>query len=172
MPDNALSILEAAQGLQYFRPKAGEYEASDIEVTGNRFTGSMAPIAWVGSKNGHVHHNTIYLPEKWVGRILQENTEEPFKPCSDGRFDNNVIVYDRRVRVFFNVGGKTAPDSFSFRGNAWFQLGGENPPRPQLPTTETNGVYQVDPQLENAGTEVMRVTTSDERVKGKGADLD
>ena len=162
----------ASTGLQYFRPKAGEYEAIDIEVTGNRFVGSLAPIAWVGSTGGYVHHNTIYLPEKWVGRILQENTAERFKPCTKGRFENNLIVYDRRVRVFFNVGGKTDPDSFSFSGNAWFQLGVGDATvrRPRLPVPETGGVYQVDPDLESAGTAEMRVANTDRRLVSKGAD--
>ena len=162
--------LGGSTGIDFFRPVSAAYEATDIEVTGNRFVGSMAPIAWVGSKNGHVHHNTIYLPEKWAGRILQENTAERFEPCSDGTFENNLIVYDRRVRVFFNVGGKTDPESFSFKNNAWFQIDAEETvPQPRLPVTETGGVYQIDPMLESTETAMMKSTSQDASLNGKGA---
>ena len=56
--------LGGSTGLRFFRPKLRGYEAKNITVAGNRFVGSMAPVAWVTSDGGYVHHNTIVLPAK------------------------------------------------------------------------------------------------------------
>ncbi len=125
-------------GLPYFRPPAEDYEATRIEVAGNTFHGSMGPIAWATAKGGHVHHNTFLYPEKWVVRILQENNGVPFAPSQGGRFEFNVVVCDQRVSVPVNVGGGTAPETFSFQNNYWLTT---NRRVPQLPTKEKNGVH-------------------------------
>jgi hypothetical protein len=155
-------------GLAYFRPAVGDFEAKGITVAGNRFSGSVAPVAWVTAIGGHVHHNTIYLPEKWVARILQETKDSRFKACQGGVFERNLVVYDERVRVFVNVGPNTDPDSFTFRGNAWFPLKGGR--RPVLPVREKGGIFGVDPKLENPGTASMRIRSPDPRLRGIGAD--
>ena len=160
--------LGGSTGLQYFRPKAGKWEASRITVAGNRFVGGVTPIAWVGAEGGVFRQNTVYLPGKWVLRILQENTAPQFAPCRNGVFQQNLIVFDRRVTVFANVGPNTAPGSFKFRRNAWFQVDGRA--RPRLPAAETEGVYQVDPRLADTDTAKMRKTSRDARLKGIGAD--
>jgi hypothetical protein len=102
----------------------------------------MSPIAWVTAKGGHVHHNTIIFPEKWILRILQETKDTNFKPCHGGIFENNLIIYDSQVDVFVNVGPQTAPETFKFRNNAWHQVGGSGR-KPVLPTPEENGIYNV-----------------------------
>ncbi|MEZ5301068.1 MAG: right-handed parallel beta-helix repeat-containing protein [Verrucomicrobiales bacterium] len=157
--------LGGSTGLEYFRPKVGAFEASEIEVAGNLFIGSLAPVAWVNADGGHVHHNTIVDPEKWVVRILQENQGDGFKPCQGGVFEDNLIVFDRRVNVFANVGGGTAPETFRFRGNAWFERGAARQRKPALPGAEAGGVYGVDPQLDAAGA----AKSGDARLMGKGA---
>jgi hypothetical protein len=160
--------LGGGTGLQFFRPKVDDYEAKDIEVAGNRFVGSMAAIAWVSASGGHVHHNTIYLPEKWVGRILQEASDERFKPCHGGVFDHNLIVFDKRVRTFVNVGPNTDPESFTFEANAWFQIDGNT--KPKLPVRESDGIYRRDPELKDAGTATMAIGSKDRRLRRIGAD--
>jgi len=161
--------LGGSTGLAYFRPPDAAWEARDIEVAGNRFVGSVAPIAWVGIDQGHVHHNTLYLPEKWVARILQENTQERFGRCRNGRFEHNLIVFDRRVRVSVNVGPNTQPGTFLFQGNAWFDL--ENPRRMlKLPVEEKGGVAGVDPELSGIETGELKIGSRDPRLKGVGAD--
>ena len=134
--------LGGSTGLQYFRPGVDDYEATDIMVAGNRFIGSMSPLAWVTAKGGHVHHNTIILPEKWILRILQETKDAKFKPCHGGIFENNLILYNSKVDVFVNIGPQTAPQTFRFRNNAWHQVDGSGR-KPVLPTTEENGLYNV-----------------------------
>jgi hypothetical protein len=158
--------LGGSTGLQYFRPEVGDCEAREITVAGNRFAGGLCALAWVTADGGRVHHNTIYLPEKWVLRVLQETSDGKFKPCRAGVFERNLVVFDRRVSTFVNVGPGTQPESFVFRENAWFEAGGSR--RPQLPVEETGSVCGVDPKIEKPGTAEMRAT--EPKVAGYGAD--
>lgn len=161
--------LGGSTGLEFFRPKPGAWEAERITVAGNRFSGSMAPVAFVGSDACRVARNTIHLPEKWVLRILQEQTAAGFLPCRGGVFEENLIVTDGRVSVFANVGGGTAPETFTFRRNAWWRDDGAAV-NPQLPDAEKDGVRGVDPKLADAGSETMRITSKDAKLRGIGAD--
>ena len=134
--------LGGSTGLRFFRPNVQDYEAKNITVAGNRFVGSIAPIAWVTSDGGYVHHNTIILPEKWVLRILQESRDARFKPCHDGVFERNLVVFDSRIQVFVNVGPRTSPETFRFHRNAWHDL--DRYREPSLPVPETGSIYLRD----------------------------
>ena len=158
--------LGGSTGLQYFRPKPGEFEARRITVAGNRFVGSVAPVAFVNADASRVARNTIVQPVKWVLRILQEQRAEGFLPCRGCAFEENLVVVDERVTVTVNVGPGTAPETFTFRRNAW--SGGAA--RPSLPAPEADGVYGVDPKLEAIGTPEMRATSRDAKLRGIGAD--
>ena len=147
-------------GLPYFRPAPAGYEATRIEVAGNQFFGGMAPIAWATAQGGRVHHNTILFPEKWVLRILQENNGEGFEPSSGGRFESNVVVYGDSVRVAVNVGGGTAPETFSFENNFWFTPASQ-PPR--LPTEEKGG------ELDSNNEGDLQSLLKEQAEKGRGA---
>ncbi len=131
--------LGGSTGLAYFRPRVDSFEAKQIEIAGNRFVGGVAPVAWVTADGGRVYRNTIILPDKWVLRILQETQDPRFTPCRGGVFEDNLVVFDDRVRVFVNIGPGTAPKTFVFRGNAWCDLQGRR--QPVLPTPETDGIY-------------------------------
>jgi hypothetical protein len=134
-------------GAKYFRPAGATYEARNVTVEGCRFVGGVVPVSYVGVDGAVVRYNTIVRPEKWVARILQENTGEPMTPSRNGRFERNLVVYRRAsVATAVNVGPKTAPDTFTFRDNFWYC---EDRPasRPDLPTREPGGVYGVDPKL-------------------------
>ncbi|MBN1125790.1 MAG: right-handed parallel beta-helix repeat-containing protein [Sedimentisphaerales bacterium] len=133
--------LGGSTGLEYFRPRVDDYEAKDIEIAGNHFAGSMTPVAWVTADGGWIHHNTIKQPGKWVLRILQETKDTRFKPCHDGLFENNLIIFDSRVKTFVNIGPGTAPETFHFHHNAWFDM--EDDRKPALPTPETDGIYHL-----------------------------
>jgi hypothetical protein len=159
--------LGGSTGLKFFRPKLRDYEARAIEVSGNHFVGSMAPIAYVTSVDCVVRRNTFIRPEKWVIRILQEQPTDKFKPCQKGLFENNLIVFDRRVRTFVNVGSNTKPETFSFGKNAWFCTDGNR--RPSLPSKEIKGVYQIDPKLDSPETPDIKVRSKDPRLRDVGA---
>tara|TARA_R110002096_G_scaffold91625_20_gene207368 strand:- start:2706 stop:3884 length:1179 start_codon:yes stop_codon:yes gene_type:complete len=149
--------LGGSTGLPYFRPPDATWEARDVEIAGNRFVGSMAPIAWVGCDNGHVHRNTIYLPEKWVVRILQENVDPRFGHCRAGTFEHNLIVFDRRVRVFANVGGNTQLDTFLVRHNAWFCLDQPHRRPTGLPGEPVDEITGTNPELSDPGQPTMQI---------------
>jgi hypothetical protein len=159
--------LGGSTGKAYFRPQGVDYEAADIEVAGNRFVGGMAPVAFVTSIRGHVHHNTFVHPEKWVLRILQEQPVESYRSCGEGVFENNLVLFDDRVRTFVNVGPHTRPKTFVFRRNAWFDTKGAR--RPVLPEKETNGVYGVDPKLDVPDGRESKPSSRDARLRAVGA---
>jgi hypothetical protein len=140
--------LGGSTDLRVFRPQGAKYEAKDITVEGCRFIGGMAPIAFVGVDGAIVRYNTIYRPEAWVLRILQETREPGFVPSRAGRFERNLIIFSsRQLRTIVNIGAHTAPDTFSFRENFWYCDDRPERSRPDLPTREQNGVYGTDPRL-------------------------
>ena len=159
-------------GLKYFRPQDSCYEAEGITVAGNRFVGSKSHISWITAVGGNVHHNTLVFPEKSVIRILQGTRDKNFKPCRGGIFANNLVVYDRKVNRFFNrlveVGPNTLPETFTFHHNAWFQIDGKT--MPSLPSSETDGVYQINPQLDSLESPTMRIGSKSPLLKDIGAD--
>lgn len=160
--------LGGSTGLPYFRPKLRNYEAKAIVVEGNRFVGSMSPIAFVTSVDCVVRQNTIVNPEKWILRILQEQPTEKFKPCQGSSFESNLIVFDQRVRTPINIGPNTLPETFTFRGNAWYRSDSNR--RPTLPVKEVDGVYQINPNLKDAASSKSKVGSKDPRLAGIGAD--
>jgi hypothetical protein len=140
--------LGGSTGLAYFRPSGALYEAKDIAVEGCVFVGSQTPVALVGVDGALVRYNTIYRPDKWVLRILQETTEPGFAPCRNGRFERNLIVFRRAgVQVQVNVGPHTSPETFAFADNLWYCEDRPQASRPDLPAAETGGWYGIDPQL-------------------------
>ncbi|WP_157238016.1 right-handed parallel beta-helix repeat-containing protein [Desulfobacter curvatus] len=153
-------------GKPYFRPQNTNFEAENIIIAGNKFIGGEAHIAWVTSRNSHVHHNIFYLPEKYVGRILQETKNSHFILCRKGFFEANMVVTDGRVRAFFNIGPNTQPETFSFSGNAWYRF--QSDKKPDLPTMELNGIYDVYPDLLNFGTVEMRIGSKSDKLKNVG----
>ncbi|MCE9548152.1 MAG: right-handed parallel beta-helix repeat-containing protein, partial [Planctomycetia bacterium] len=109
--------IGGSTGMAFFRPPGAKFEARDITVEGCTFAGSEAPISFVGVDGATVRYNTIYHPGKWVLRILQETTAPGFPPCRQGRFENNLVVFSSRdVQTAVNIGPKTQPESFTFRG--------------------------------------------------------
>ncbi|MDM4018829.1 hypothetical protein, partial [Roseiconus lacunae] len=153
-------------------PGPGGYAARDIEVAGNRFVGSGAPVAWNSSDGGFVHHNTVVLPRKWLMRISGRLEFE------GGRFENNLIVFDSDVvkqegwRVnMHSLTPADAPQSFSFAQNAWF----DQSQKPfdinvDLPTAEINGVYGVDPELDSLVDPALSAQSMSPLLANIGAD--
>ncbi len=140
--------IGGSTGLQFFRPIDASFEASDILVAANIFTGSVAPIAYVGAVNCAVVQNTIYLPEKWAVRILQESTDARFQPCGNSTFLNNLVVIDNRAAgPTFNIGPNTAPETFLLRNNFWYNVEGPAWGGPNTPTPDVNAIVGRDPRL-------------------------
>lgn len=146
-------------GRDYFRPRAANYEARNITVQDCTLIGSMAPIAFVGVDGATVQHNTIYLPTKWVIRILQESQGAGFVPCRNGIFQNNLVVFrSDQVRNVANIGGGTSPETFRFRGNHWYCIDQPQRSRPtDLPVAETNGSYGGKPAFADESKLDLRI---------------
>lgn len=140
--------IGGSTGMNFFRPAGAKYEAKNITVEGCRFIGGMAALAFVGVDGAVVRYNTIYNPDKWVLRILQETRQPGFVACRNGRFERNLIVFRRQqVQTIVNIGPATEPGSFGFRENYWFCEDRPGSSRPELPTPELGGVYGKDPKL-------------------------
>lgn len=141
--------IGGSTGLQFFRPQGVGYEARDITVEGNVFVGSQAPFAFVGVDGAKVEYNTVYLPQRWAMRILQETTEPGFVPCRDGVFRRNIVVFqsDKWSEGGVNIGPNTAPASFVFEKNLWYCRDRPDRSKPALPTEEIDGLYGQDPLL-------------------------
>lgn len=124
-------------GLEFFRPNDAPHEGARIQVYANVFVdvgaSSGAPIAYVGCDACEFTNNTIVRPLNWVARILQETTDARFVPSRDGVFANNVVVFESSVvSTFVNVGPNTAPETFTFRDNLWWDLDDPNFGGPSL----------------------------------------
>ncbi|MBN1479569.1 T9SS C-terminal target domain-containing protein [candidate division KSB1 bacterium] len=141
--------IGGSTGLAYFRPLDATYEAARIKVYANIFIGSIAPVAYVGCVQSNVINNTIIYPEKWVVRILQETVDPArFLPCQDNSFQNN-LVYLGDISVETNIGPNTAPETFFFDANFWYNYDNPNWRGPEIPVIDTNQVINKDPLFLN-----------------------
>jgi len=142
--------LGGSTGLAFFRPIDAPYEAADLKVYSNIFMGSQAPIAFVGATGTEVVNNTIFLPGKWVLRILQESVDPGrFEPCGQNTFRNNIVYLDDQVSVTCNIGPNTAPETFTFSHNLWYHATDPNWPGPVLPVPENGQITGHDPLFES-----------------------
>jgi hypothetical protein len=151
--------LGGETGLQFFRPQPpGPFEVKDVVVERNVFVGGETAVAFVSSDGGIFRFNTIYLPTKYLFRILQENDGPGFVHSRNGVFSDN-IVYWTGTRVV-NIGANTEPASFTLARNAWYRADDPAQSRPELPSPEVGGLYGVDPQFVAAPVDLhTRLTT-------------
>jgi parallel beta helix pectate lyase-like protein len=164
--------IGGSTGLQFFRPQGVKYEASNIAVHSNVFEGATAAIAYVGAVFCDVTNNTIINPEKWVIRILQETTEPGFLPCGNNKFVNNIVYLDSRAEnPSVNIGPNTASDKFKFENNLWYNADDNNWNGPNLPTTEVDGLLNLDPLFADFANSDYSITGSSPAI-GAGKDVD
>lgn len=167
--------IGGSTALQYFRPPlsagAEHWEARDIRVEGNTFIGGGAAMAFVGVDGAVVRFNTIYRPQRWALRILQENTAPGFVPSRNGEFTDNIIVFhsSQWAESGVGIGANTAPRTFKFARNLWYCVDNPTRSRPTLPVTETGGVYGQSPQFRDADGGDVRLRP-DSPARKMGAD--
>ena len=170
--------IGGSTGFEYFRPplstNAPNAEARNIRVIANLFRGSDAPVAFVGTVDSLVAHNTIVEPRRWVLRILQETVSRrghTFLPCSSNQFVNNLVYFDRsRISTPVNIGANTDAASFEFAHNCWFAFNQPGQSKPALPSAEVNGIYGLDPRFANGQQGDYSIATSSPAT-GKGRKL-
>lgn len=163
--------IGGSTGLQFFRPDTAHFEAAQVQVFSNIMIGSQAPVAFVGAVEVDVAHNTIYRPDKWAIRILQETVDPSrFLPCGDNFFRNNIVVLSNSNPVAVNTGPNTAPETFTFSNNLWFNTDNSTWSGPNLPVAESNQVLNQNPMLQNPGNEDFSLPTNSPAA-GKGLAL-
>ena len=201
--DTGITFFRNPPGTRLADGTVMDYEAKNIEVHGNVIVGGIFPIMWMKSTQSYVHHNTIVMPVASVPgvdaasaadrSILKITTaaNAGLARANHGRFERNLIVYaysglQRWSNPFvrYRDDGHPSLATFTFAHNAWFQLDvasqGRHVPdtvgRLGLPQTETDPVYQVDPELAGLdyGTgqvvpEQIRLRSSDARLQDIGA---
>lgn len=140
--------LGGSTGLAFFRPADAPFEAADLQVYSNIIVGSWAAVAFVGAVNVEVVNNTIYAPQNWVIRILQENVDpDRFLECGDNTFRNNIILITANLPTETNIGPNTRPETFVFSNNLWFNATDVNWSGPDLPVPDVDGLVNLDPLL-------------------------
>lgn len=153
--------IGGSTGLQFFRPDTAHFEAARVQVFSNIIIGSQAPIAFVGAVEVDVAHNTIYRPDKWAIRILQETIDPSrFLPCGNNRFRNNIVVLSNANPVVTNIGPNTAPESFAFSNNLWYQVDNPNWNGPDIPVAEPNQILNQNPLLQDPLNEDFSIPTN------------
>ena len=159
--------LGGSTGLQFFRPPlpnpiVNAFEAADLEVFSNIFIRSWAPIAYVGCVRVKVFNNTLYDPQNWVIRILQETTEPGFLACADNEFRNNIIYLEQDLTEV-NIGPNTAPETFLFSNNLWFNES-SNSWSPNLPVPDVNQIID-NPNFTDPAQEDFSIPTNSPAVE-------
>jgi hypothetical protein len=150
--------LGGSTGLAFFRPQDAPFEAADLQVYGNIFIGSWAPIAFVGCVRVDVSNNTIIHPQNWIIRILQESVDTSrFLPCSDNIFRNNIIYYQSSISRHLNIGPNTLPESFTFSHNLWYNSTAPSASEPDLPVEESMMISGEDPLFEDSTNQLFQL---------------
>ncbi len=140
--------LGGSTGLQYFRPIDAAFEAANLLVYSNIIVGSWAAIAYVGAVNVEVVNNTIYQPENWVIRILQETVDpDRFVECGDNVFRNNIVHLSNNLSTETNIGPNTRPESFTFSNNLWYNIDDPFWNGPNIPVTDEDWILNEDPEF-------------------------
>ena len=143
--------LGGSTGLAFFRPIDAPFEAADLYVYANIFTGSEAPIAFVGSVRVEVVNNTIIRPGKWVFRVLQENVDpQRFVLNGENTFSNNLVVVDAGLSTPANIGPDTRPETYTVDHNLWYNLDFPDVFHVQDIILDGRSVWAMDPRLEVA----------------------
>jgi Right handed beta helix region len=130
-------------------PEDARYEVKDSRVEGCTFVGGKAAVAVIGADGATVRFNTIYHPENFAFRILQENEAKGFVPCRYGVFENNLVVFqsEKWIDGGVNVGPSTASKTFRFARNLWYCEDRPERSTPKLPVVEKDGIVGKDPIL-------------------------
>lgn len=158
--------IGGSTGFEFFRPPldpdAPNAEARNIRIFSNLFNGSVSPINFVGAVDCTVSHNTIVHPGNWIIRILQETTSSggfEFLPCGGNTFAANIAWFDLgEISTPINIGGNTAPNTFTFSNNLWHAFDNPAASKPNLPAPEPDGIYGQPPGFTNAAADEYSIT--------------
>jgi len=164
--------IGGSTGLQFFRPDTAHFEAARIQVFSNIIVGSWAPIAYVGAVQVEVVNNTIYQPQNWVIRILQETVDPSrFLECGDNSFRNNIVFLGNNLSTETNIGPNTRPESFVFSNNLWYNFDDPNWSGPSIPVVDQNNILNANPLFIDPANDDFSIPTNSPAA-GAGLALD
>ena len=157
--------IGGSTGFAYFREPlsttATNYEARRIRAIANVIIGAESAAGIVGASDCLVLNNTILTPHNWIFRILQETVTTPpytFAACGNNTVANNLFYYDRAdLSSFVNVGANTAPATFTFSHNLWYNYPNPAQSAPSLPVAETGGIIGQNPLLADVASGDLRL---------------
>lgn len=157
---------------QYFRPLNADFEAQYISVHSNLFIGSMAPIAFVGAVRCEVVNNTFVEPERWMVRILQENNESGMQITGKNKFTNNICYFNNNAdnEKCINIGAGTAPKTFLFSNNLWYNKENLNWAGPNPAVQHFSQILNSNPKFEDLGNKNF-LLVEDSPAVGSGLEL-
>jgi hypothetical protein len=149
--------MGGSTGFQFFRPPLSmatpNAEARDIRVVANIIQGGDCAAAFVGCDACLFANNTVVNPTNWFMRILQETVTGggyEFVPTQNGKVINNLFYFNRAdlSGEDINVGGNTAPNTFTFSNNLWYAHDNPGDSAPKtIPVAETGAVIGQDPNF-------------------------
>lgn len=149
--------MGGSTGFEFFRPPLSmsepNAEARDIRVVANVFQGGECAAAFVGCDGCLLANNTVVDPQSWFFRILQETVTGggyEFVPSRGGKVMNNLFYFDRAALSAqdVNVGGNTAPETFTVSNNLWYAHDDPGASAPKnLPVAEAGAVVGEDPKF-------------------------
>ena len=125
---HAGSHMGQSSGREFFRPafEAGvTTEAYNIRTYANIFIGGITPVVFSSSRDNFAINNTFILPECFILRILNQNKDPDWYmggAASNGTIANNIFVFDNWPETPFNIGPGTAPETFTFKNNLFFNI--------------------------------------------------
>ncbi len=143
--DRAINI-GGSTGAAFFRPLGATFEVADMTVRSCLFSGSQAPIAFVGAVRCSTYHCTIIAPERWAVRILQENTSAGMLACANNVFVNNIVEFIS-AQPAFNIGPNTDAGSFVVGHNLWYHRTNAQWTGPNSPSPEQGSVLRQSPRF-------------------------
>ncbi len=138
-----------------FLPGEEGFEADRVTFAGNLVVGGENSVSWVNIDGGTFAHNYLENPVRWVMRMQNENLDTGLVLTQNGRFADNLVVYNDGLRRISNHDGPgVLEETFQFAGNQWFDTstgGPDGETELNLPAPELQGVYGVDPGIDAAG---------------------
>jgi hypothetical protein len=146
--------------LSLFRPQPpGTVEASGIVAEGNVILhngntglGIRSAVSFINTADGVFRNNVVYRPSLYAMRILKENRNAGFVNTQKGTVADNIFIWNQGDLVgVVNAGSMTQANTFTFEGNQWYNQTNPSNSTLSLPSTETDGVYGVNPEVDLQG---------------------
>ena len=172
-------------------PESERYEAKNIRTYSNIFIGGgytidgrfigSTPFNFSGAINCYAVNNTIINPSGYLFRILHQelifDSDYPTAPrlSNNGAVNhcvisNNIFYYGKLSGQAINIGGDTAPETFTVQNNLFYCTTAPNSKPDFGKAPEENSIFYTDPLFEDVSNNNFTIRTNSPAI-GKGADV-